>query len=141
MEPAQEVHQGGCLCGAVRYRIGGNPVRSGACHCTFCQRRTGTAFAIYAHFPASGFEITGPDLLAYTHRSDGSGREMTMHSCPVCATTVYLTMELFPDAVSIQGGTFDDPDWLPVNTHIWTGSGLKWVGIPATATAHRGAPR
>lgn len=52
-----EIHEGGCVCGAVRYRVRNKPVRTTACHCSFCQRRTGSAFGIGAYFREQDVEI------------------------------------------------------------------------------------
>ena len=54
-----EVHEGGCLCKAIRYHAKGNPLRVSACYCTFCQRRTGGAFSIHAFFEEQSVELTG----------------------------------------------------------------------------------
>ncbi|MBK9362177.1 MAG: GFA family protein [Rubrivivax sp.] len=69
-----EVREGGCLCGLARFRALGEPLRAHACHCTFCQRRTGSAYAEVAYFLGDNIEITGGPLTTYTHRSDASGR-------------------------------------------------------------------
>ena len=71
---ATVAREGGCLCGAVRYRVKGEPVRSSACHCTYCQRRTGSAFGVGAYFRENDVEIMRGDLKAYEYRSDESGR-------------------------------------------------------------------
>ena len=67
-----DVHEGGCLCGAIRYRVKGNPQRASVCHCTFCQRHTGIAFGFAAFFEEQNVEFIGNELTTYEHRSDES---------------------------------------------------------------------
>jgi hypothetical protein len=57
-----EIHEGGCLCGSVRYRAKGKPSRVSVCHCTDCRRCTGSAFAVVAHFKDENLEISGGAL-------------------------------------------------------------------------------
>lgn len=125
-----DVHEGGCLCGAVRYRVTNAPKRTNICHCTFCQRRTGSAFGFMAYFKQDDVEITG-SLKSYEHRSDESKRVLQIEFCPNCGTPVSMTAEIMPGARGIAGGTFDDPSWLKIERHIWTRSAHPWVAVPA----------
>ena len=90
---ASASREGGCLCGAVRYRVTGEPVRSSACHCTYCQRRTGSAFGVGAYFRDNDVEIMRGDLKTYEYRSDESGRWLKTQFCTGCGTTVTWTMK------------------------------------------------
>jgi hypothetical protein len=56
------VHEGGCLCRAIRYRVTGSPLRVSACYCTFCQRRTGGALSVHAFFDEQNIELIGDGL-------------------------------------------------------------------------------
>jgi hypothetical protein len=114
----------------VRYRVKNTPFFTGVCHCTFCQRRTGSAFGVLVYFRKGDFEITRGELNCYEHRSDESGRWLKMEFCPRCGTTVTWTLELFPEGRGVAGGTFDDPSWLKIEHHIWTRSKQPWVPIP-----------
>ena len=125
------VHEGGCLCGAVRYRVTGEPLRSHVCHCTFCQRRTGAAAGLVAVFDGKDVQISGGPLTRYEHRSDESGRWLRLEFCPRCGTNIGFTFERVPTARAVSIGTFDDPDWLKVKRHIWTRSALDCMPIPA----------
>jgi hypothetical protein len=69
-----ETHEGKCLCGTVRYRVVGNPTVSSICHCTFCKRRTGSAFGMAAYFDESVVKIIKGNLKTYEYRSDENGR-------------------------------------------------------------------
>ena len=125
-----EVHEGGCLCGAIRYRANGNPRRGTACHCTFCQRSTGGALSIHAWFDEQNVEFTGEELATYEQRSDESNYWLRLHFCNRCATTVMLTLEKAPGICLISGGTLDDPNSFKIDTHVWTRSAQHWMVFP-----------
>ncbi|HZP87151.1 MAG TPA: GFA family protein [Burkholderiales bacterium] len=135
-----EIHTGGCLCGAVRYRVTSKPNFVAVCHCKFCQKRLASAFSIVAAFDEKSVEFTQGKLAEYEHRSDESGRWLKMNFCPTCGTTVSHTAEARPGMRSIAAGTFDDTDWLNIDRHIWLKSKMPWVGVPeGMVTFERGA--
>jgi hypothetical protein len=129
------VHQGGCLCGEVRYRTTAEPVRVTICHCTFCQRLTGSAYLVEPIFKREHVVLDGTQPGTYDHRSDTSGKRVTLHFCRKCATTVCLGLERFPDILGICGGTFDDPNWFErgaeICRHIFTRSAQNGVVLPS----------
>ena len=90
-----QVHEGGCSCGAVRYRVRSTPLRTSVCHCGFCQRRTGSAFGIGAYFNPDDVEIVRGELRSYEYRSDESGRWLRTQFCPSCGTT-FVPEQLLP---------------------------------------------
>jgi hypothetical protein len=120
------VHQGGCLCGATRYEASADPLRVTICHCTFCQRFTGSAFLVEPIFRKSDIAFSGAALKTYDHRSDSSHKRVTLNFCGTCGTTLYLDLERFPDILGLCGGTFDDPNWFDRSAatcrHIFTRS-------------------
>ncbi|MBK6862825.1 MAG: GFA family protein [Ideonella sp.] len=128
-----ESREGGCVCGAVRFRALGEPLRAHACHCTFCQRRTGSAFAEVAYFLDSSIEVTGGPMTRYTHRSDASGRWLRMEFCPTCGTCVTIALERRPGELGIHIGTLDNPDSIKLRRHIWTTSQQGSTRIPDDA--------
>ncbi len=105
-------------------------MRVSACYCTFCQRRTGGAFSIHAFFDQENLESTTEGLGVYEQRSDESNNWLRLHFCKRCATTVMLTLEKFPELRLITGGTFDDPNWIKIDRHVWTRSAQHWVILP-----------
>jgi len=125
-----DAHEGGCLCGNIRYRVAGPPMRTPVCHCTFCQRRTGTAFAIEPFFETANIAFSGGQPQAYRHVSDESKRWIEIEFCPRCGTNIGFTLERWPGQYSIAGGTFDDPNWFKVDRHIWTRSMVSWMELP-----------
>ena len=126
-----DVHTGGCLCGAVRYSATGQPVRAVACHCKFCQRRTGSAFIVSAWFDESNTRIEGAEnLKTYEHRSDETGRWIRLQFCANCGTIITHTAEFLPGLRSFSGGSFDDPNWVEIKRHTWLRSARKDMAIP-----------
>jgi hypothetical protein len=101
-----------------------------ACHCTFCQKRLGSAFATFAYFDEKDIEFTKGELKDYEHRSDESGRWIRLQFCPGCGTTITHTAEARPGLRTLAAGTFDDLGWITIQRHIWVRSKRPWVSIP-----------
>lgn len=146
------VNEGGCLCGAMRYRTEGEPIRVTICHCRFCQRATGGAYMVEPIFRLGDVNVTRGTLSIYTHTSEGSGKRLYIHSCTGCATKLYVTFERFPDTCGIYSGTFDDPAWFPIEPtnarHIFIDCARPETYLPAGlpmfhqhAVANDGTPR
>ncbi|MCL6729004.1 GFA family protein [Sphingomonas hankyongi] len=126
-------HEGGCLCGDVRYTTSAEPVRVTVCYCTFCQRLTGSAYLVEPIFRREDMEVRGAPK-AYERRSDGSGKIVKVHFCGRCGTSLYLSFERFPDFLGLLGGTFDDPNWFDrgpgKSRHIFTRHAQAGVILP-----------
>jgi hypothetical protein len=131
-------HLGGCLCGTVRYETMGKPQRVTFCHCKYCQRSTGSAYAVETFFAKENFRIISGNPTTYSQASADSGRYVTAAFCSTCGTKLYLDLERLPDNIAIYGGTFDDPDWFDrtpeVARHIFLKSAQKGTAIPAGYT-------
>jgi hypothetical protein len=125
-----EALKGGCLCGAVRFRATEAPLRTLACHCTFCQKVTGSAYFAESMFPMSAVQFNGGEMKRYEHVSDGSRKKVWVHFCANCGTTVSLTFERWPDIRGIARGCYDDPDAVTVSSHIWTRSAQGGTALP-----------
>jgi hypothetical protein len=121
--------EGGCVCGAVRYRVEGEPVRNSVCSCTFCQRRTGSAFGFGAYFKDEQIALRGR-LNTYEHRSDETGRWLRFEFCPKCGTQVTWTAEAMPGLRAIGVGTLDDPKSVRPMRFGWFRSAHPWVKPP-----------
>jgi len=136
------VHEGGCLCGAVRYAAASEPVRVTVCHCTFCQRLTGSAFLVEPIFKRETVTFLAASPRVYEHRSDGSGKRVSVHFCERCGAHLMLSFERFTEVVGVFAGTFDDPNWFdrgPGNSrHIFTRSAQKGVVLPAGIEIYEG---
>ena len=129
-----EQHAGGCVCGAVRYVVQGDPARITICHCTWCQRRSGSAFGVESVFRAEDVSLSGDTLQTYRHVSDESGRWVDQYFCARCGTNIGIALEALPGFRSIAAGTFDDPSWLDREKHlfryVYLRSAQDWVNIP-----------
>jgi len=136
-----EIHEGGCLCGTVRYRVIGGPNLTAVCHCTRCKRMTGSAFSMPAYFDEAAVKITSGVLKTYECHSDETTRWLKLEFCPNCGTTVTWTAEGSPRARGIAVGTFDDPNWIKPSAHIWTRSALHWMAFPGEVTAFETVPQ
>jgi hypothetical protein len=105
-------HTGRCVCGSIHYACAGEPERVTICHCSWCQRRTGTAFGAEAVYLAHNVAFSGPTPAAYRHTSDESGRWLEIYFCPRCGSNLGFTLEAVPGVRTIPAGTFDDSSFL-----------------------------
>jgi hypothetical protein len=130
-EAMSDAIEGGCQCGALRYRISGKPVALIACHCTECQRQSGSAFGMSLIVPRDSFEITGEPKV-FTRTSD-SGNRVDCAFCERCGTRIFHRPQRLPDTLNVKPGTLDDTSWLEPRAHVWTKSKQPWVPIPEGA--------
>ncbi len=133
-EAASVRHEGGCVCGAVRYRTQGLPLRVTVCHCTWCQRRTGSAFGIEPVFAREQIvDLSGTPTI-YRHVSDISGRWLDVEFCATCGSNLGFTLEAVPEIRTRAAGSFDDPAWIdPADMefrHVFARSARPWSRIP-----------
>ena len=125
---------GGCACGAVRYRLGSKPMFVHCCHCKDCQRQTGSAFVINALIEADRVEKLKGETEAVQVPTD-SGRPHVIHRCPTCKVAVFSHYGGVERVSFIRVGTLDEPSALPPDIHIYTRSKLPWVALPADVPA------
>jgi hypothetical protein len=129
-----EQHEGGCVCGAVRYVAHGDPERVTICHCTWCQRRTGSAFGVEAVFDIERVTLAGDTLRKYRHISDESGRWLDQEFCSRCGANIGFTLEAVPGIRTIAAGTFDDPSWIKrekyLFRYVFLRSAQSWSDVP-----------
>jgi len=116
--------EGGCQCGAVRYRATGRPIVFYLCHCTECQRQTASAFGESLRFDANDVEIAGK--VSTTWRTAESGRKRFGHFCPTCGVRLVHGSE-GGSVVNVKAGTLDDTSWLIPAGHIWTRSAQPFM--------------
>jgi hypothetical protein len=125
--------EGGCSCGAVRYRLTSEPLFTHCCHCLNCQRQTGSAFVINLLIEADRVELLAGDPQPVdVPRDDGSTQRI--FRCPTCHVAVFSEYGR-PEVRFVRGGTLDDPSAITPDVHIYTRSKLPWIALPDTAPA------
>ncbi|MEP7068651.1 MAG: GFA family protein [Usitatibacter sp.] len=122
--------EGGCTCRAVRYRMTSAPLFVHCCHCRWCQRETGSAFALNAMIEADRVVLLQGEPEAVNTPSN-SGKGQKISRCPSCRIALWSNYAGAGDAVCfVRVGTLDEPDRLPPDIHIFTSSKQPWVVIP-----------
>jgi hypothetical protein len=125
--------EGGCACGAVRYRLTSDPLVTHCCHCLNCQRQTGSAFVINLLIEADRVELlAGVPQPVDAPRDDGS--EQRIFRCPTCQVAVFSEYGR-PDVRFVRAGTLDDPSAVMPDVHIYTRSKLSWITLPESVPA------
>ena len=134
------VHEGGCVCGATRFKAAGHPLRVTICHCRWCQRRTGSAFGVEVVFDRSQVRVEGDSIGRHRHVSDESGRWLDMEFCRRCGSNLGLMVEVAPEIRSLPAGAFDDPTWITPERypfrHVYTRSRRDWSDLSAAIEVH-----
>lgn len=130
---------GGCLCGALRYRLSeGFRLNPYACHGTDCQSRTGSTFSEHMLFSVQDITIDGKtDCGRYVQPS---GVEALIIGCPVCKTRIYAENPTRPGMGSLRCGTLDQSRELELSAHIWVKSKQSWFILPKDTNTMEEAP-
>lgn len=135
-----DVHEGGCVCGAVRYQTRGEPARVSMCSCEWCTKRTGSAFGISVYFDQDRIEFLKSDFEIFRLVSD-AGRWLETEFCKRCGTTVTWTLEFLPGKRGIAGGTFDQPTfWSRPERYVFVRSKPEWLEVPSGLTICEAMP-
>ena len=125
--------EGGCACGAVRYRLTSEPLFVHCCHCLNCQRQTGSAFVINLLIEADRVELLeGKPQPVDAPRDDGSMQRI--YRCPNCQIALFSEYSR-PDVWFVRAGTLDEPDSVEPDVHIFTKSKVSWVTLPDSTPA------
>lgn len=132
MSANTETCDGGCGCGALRYRVELEPLIVHCCHCRWCQRQTGSAFAVNALFEATRVSLLAGEVeIIDTPSPSGNGQVITR--CPDCRVAVWSSYHMggLKERIRfIRVGTLDNPDRLPPDVHIYTSTKQPWVVLP-----------
>ncbi len=121
--------KGGCLCGQIRYTLKSAPALTVVCHCTHCQKASGSAFSTNLVVPRADLDIAG-DLAAYDDTAD-SGNILKRSFCPKCGSSIMSESSGRPGVAVLKAGTLDDPSGVKPAMQIWTSSAQPWVKFAA----------
>jgi hypothetical protein len=114
-------HDGGCLCGKVRFRVTAAALDCGYCHCRMCQRNSGAPVVAWATFPSTGFAWIAGNAAAYP-----SSEHATRRFCAACGSYLVFSSTKSPDEVSVNTASFDTPEAFPPRKHIFVESRIPW---------------
>jgi len=115
--------EGGCRCGAVRFRISLPPLMTMACHCAGCQKMSGSAFSTTVMVPTAGFAvIAGEPVIGGLH-----GPQARHHHCDWCKSWLFTRIEPEMGFVNVRGGALDSPDRFAPFLESWTREKLPWA--------------
>ena len=131
-----EAHEGGCLCGQVRFRIRG-PIESVVhCHCTLCRRWSGAVAVTWLTVPNDRFALAKGEFATY--RSSDHGERL---SCPACASQIAFRSSKRPDEIDVTLGSLDTPQDHPAKHHSHTASRLPWLHLDDELPAYEAVPQ
>jgi hypothetical protein len=125
-------YSGSCSCGLVKFRLTSVPMFIHCCHCTDCQRQTGSAFVLNALIESGRVQILEGDTRSYPQPTD-SGRPHVIHRCPQCGSAMWSNYGGREQARFVRVGTLADAHTLPPDVHIYTRSKQPWVNLPGNA--------
>jgi hypothetical protein len=117
-------YEGGCLCGAIRYRASSAPVRGVICHCPQCRRHSGAPALAFVHFPAREFQWLGAEPARFR-----SSPFAERGFCPTCGSTLSMHEEVLADRMLIAVGSLDEPGRVRIDDHVWTKDRIPWFDV------------
>lgn len=117
---------GGCFCGAVRYRIDAFPFLLYACHCTQCQRQSGSAFALNMPVATGSFQITTGSPKVWRRPTTSGDDIANSFFCDTCGNRIYAGRDSRPESLNVRAGTLDDTSWLVPAAHFFMQNAQLW---------------
>ncbi|MDH4566301.1 GFA family protein [Pseudomonas sp. BN414] len=119
--------QGSCLCGDIKYSTHLAPLTTAVCHCSDCQKQSGSAFSVNVLVPIADFLVEGESLGCYA-KAGGSGLPVKRYFCTCCGSALYSEIAAMPGVLAVKAGTLADALTTP-NLHLWCASAQPWVAI------------
>lgn len=117
-----------CHCGKLSLECEGEPLFVTLCHCTHCQKRTGSSYNLGAWFKKTSVTISGKDKVF--HRTGDSGMELTYHFCPECGSNIFWEASVAEDSVGVAGGCFADMSFPKPSVSLYEKSKHQWLDVP-----------
>jgi hypothetical protein len=127
MSDAPKPLTGRCLCGSVTYSATAEPVAQGVCHCTDCQRQSGSPFSVVIGVPRDSFSVEGDTLATHMTTAEDHGGETERNFCSACGSPIFSVGATLPDLVFIKAGSLDDASWITPQAEVWTRSAQPWA--------------
>ena len=118
---------GHCLCGSITYTCDTDPIMTGICHCTDCQRSAGTAFSTIVGVPLEELHISGDTLKTFDTMGEDRGVPAHRSFCSNCGSPIMSVLADAADVAWIKAGTLADASWLEPELEVWTDSAQPWA--------------
>ena len=134
-----DAFEGGCACGAIRYRSESAPIYMGNCHCRDCQRATGTAYFAAVQVKADDFRMLQGEPGWYETLAD-RGHAMRRAFCPQCGSPLFLINTRRENVWILYAGSLDDPSWFKPSRDIYTDSAQPWDVMHEDLPKYPGMP-
>ncbi len=125
------VHEGGCLCRTVRYRVTGAPMWVAHCHCESCRKASGSAVVTWAGYTRETFEVAEGWPVRFA-----SSPGVTRSFCPHCGTPLTYETERRPGKVDVTVGSLDEPAEFAPTAHVWESERVAWLHIADDLPRH-----
>lgn len=119
-----DAFEGGCLCGAVRYRAVAAPLRAVICHCSMCRKHSGAPVLAFVHFAIDSFTWVKGQPTPYR-----SSTYAERGFCSICGSTLTMHEDVLGDRVQVTLGSLDEPQRVRPDDHVWTQDQLPWFEI------------
>ncbi len=132
-------YPGGCSCGEIRYTVDSEPLTVYACHCTACQRSSGTAFTMAMLINRASLSVTKGEPTPYSSQF-ATGKAATGFMCSSCGTRLWRAGRKNTDLLFVRAGTLDQTSWLRPVAHLWTRSAQPWLALPKDAALYETQP-
>jgi hypothetical protein len=116
---------GGCMCGAVRYRISEKPLATGLCHCNRCRPQSGSAFSTIIIIKRSAFELEGPTSVF--EDVGASGKRVGRRSCAKCGSPLTTESDVAPEVMFVKAGCIDNNKWFRPAMELFVTRHRPWV--------------
>ena len=133
-----EAMTGGCMCRAVRYRISGQPVVAGLCHCNRCQPQSGSAFSTVIIIKRPTFKLEGET--AVFEDVGASGSRVLRRYCPRCGSPLTTETDAAPTMMFVKVGGIDSNEWFRPTIELFVGRRRSWVAPVPGAQQLEGNP-
>ena len=117
--------KGACLCGSVTYESAAEPEMVAMCHCTDCQKQSGSAFSVNVGVPTDGLLLIGDSLTTYNMKGS-SGKPLRRLFCGACGSPLVSQGDAFPGVSFIKAGTLTDSSWVKPTVRVWCDSAQSW---------------
>jgi hypothetical protein len=127
MADATKPITGRCLCGGVTYSADAEPVVQAACHCTDCQRQTGSPFSVVVAVPRDSLTVQGSTLASFATIGEDHGGETRRSFCTACGSPLFSIAAVAPQLAFLKAGTLDDASWVQPSVEAWTSSAQPWT--------------